>query len=66
MHNDSNKNPSVLKSVLKYFGFIPNAATAIDGSTKFLFLPDLNALLDLIEGHQASISWIMNNLSKAS
>ena len=37
MHSDSKRNPKVLKSVLKYSGVIPKAATAMDGSMKFLY-----------------------------
>lgn len=66
MHKDSNRNPNVLKSVLKYSGFSPNAAIAIDGSIKFLFLLALITVLDLIAGHHASISSMIYNFSSLS
>lgn len=59
MHSDSKRNPKVLKSVLKYSGVIPKAATAMDGSMKFLLLLARIASLDLIAGHQAGTSSIM-------
>ena len=66
MHKDSNRNPNVLKSLSKYSGEIPIAATAIDGSIKFLFFEERIVVLDLIAGHHGSISSTIYNLFKSS
>lgn len=65
MHNDSNKKPNVLKSLLKYSGVIPSAATAIDGSIKFLLLLARIASLERMDGHHASMSSMIYNFSNA-
>src|SRR5699024_1776782 len=56
IHNVSNNNPNVLKSFIKSFGPIPNEATAIDGSIKYLVSDVLIAVLLLKFGFQAGDS----------
>ena len=63
-HKRADSIINVFKSFIKSFGPIPNAATAIDGSTKYLVSEVLIAVLLLMLGFQASISSIMYNFFK--
>ena len=65
MHNVSKINPKVFKSLIKSFGPIPNAATAIDGSTKYLVSDVLIAVLLLKLGFHAGDSSITNIFLRA-
>ncbi len=65
VHNDSNKNPKVLKSFTIPTGLVPKTSVAIDGSTKCLFEDVLIALLDLIAGNHAGWSSITKILLNA-
>src|SRR5699024_8085244 len=60
IHNVSNSNPKVFKSLIKSLGPIPSEATAIDGSTKYLVSAVLIAVLLLKFGFQAGASSITN------
>ena len=65
MHNDSNINPKVFKSLIKSFGPIPNAATPIEGSAKYLVSEVLVAILLRKLGFQAGLSSTTKILFKA-
>lgn len=55
MQNDSKRNPKVLKSISKYSGDNPKAATTIEGSTRFLFFEGLTSVLEWMARHHVNI-----------
>ena len=57
--------PNVFRSSSRLSGDAPNAATAIEGSTKQRFLPVRMTVLERIAGDHASMSSITNNFSNA-
>ena len=65
IHNVSKIKPKVFKSLIRSFGPKPSAATAIDGSIKYLVFDVLIAVLLLKLGFQAGASSITNIFFRA-
>lgn len=66
IHICSKMKPNVFNCVSNASMLTPIAATAMEGSIKQRFGALRNAVLLLMAGHQASMSWMTNNFSNAA